>query len=273
VSSFAAILTFITAALVSLSIASAQTRIISVSGDLDFGSIPFGAASERLLIIGNAGDSLLTISNLVFSPPATLAPATFHGNFFGQLPPGANAYLQIIFTPTVTNLNSTNDVDFPASLTVNSDATGGTNTVLISATGTYPPANPSLHLDFGAVPLGSSHTLTLLLTNTGTVPVTVSNVVLPDGFSYYFGATNGNGGFGDGGGGGGFRGGGGLSSFSSLGPTLAPGSATNLFIFFVPSQVGIGNSFHVATISSDATNADLILITPQGNATNSGLGE
>src|SRR6185312_11535573 len=175
-SSIARILTSIIFAIGSLGVASAQTRIISLSGDLDFGSIPLGLSAQRTLIISNAGDSVLTISNLDFPPVPILEQVAFQASFSGTIEPGGSVYVPITFTPLGTTINGgSNELDFEGYLSVASDATAGTGAIWMTGIGTWPPLATSLNLDFGTVPLGQNKGIALSITNTGTTPVTVSN--------------------------------------------------------------------------------------------------
>ena len=234
----AAILTGIVSVFASSQIASAQTRIISLSGDLDFGSIPLGTSAQRTLIISNLGDSVLTISNLYYPPEPVLIRVDFAGNFSGPIEPGGAEFVPITFTPIGTAINGgTNDLNFQGYLFVDSDATGGSNSILMTGVGTWPPLTSSLNLDFGPVPIGTTTGQILTLTNIGDTPVTVSNVSFPGGFM------------------GGFTG------------TIAPGASENFSVLFNPAAVT--NYSGIISISSDATDPVLVLLTPSGNITNS----
>ena len=170
-------LTFFIAAVVSPQIASAQTRIISLSGDLDFGRIPLGTYSQRTLTISNLGDSVLTISNLYYPPEPVSMQINFAGNFSGPIPPGGVAFVPITFVPLGTAINGgANDLDFQGYLFVDSDATAGSNSILMSGVGTRSPLPPILNLNFGRVPVGTINAFILTLTNIGNAPVTISNV-------------------------------------------------------------------------------------------------
>jgi hypothetical protein len=272
--SLAAVAIFFVFVIGSLQIVSAQTRIITVGGDLNFGSIPLGASTQRTVIIGNAGDSTLTVSNLIYTPTQAHGQIAFQGNFSGPLPPGVSVFVPITFTPTPLN-RGTNDLSFQGDLSINSDATSGTNFISISGVGTYPPVKPNVHLNFGNVQMGGARAMTLILTNMGTVTVTVSNITFPSSFTSSPGY-GGGGGFG-GGGGGAPRGGNSTpsprSSFISRPVAIiAPHSATTNYLVFAPSSVGRSDPSDVVTISSDAREPILALVTPKGNVTNSDLG-
>jgi hypothetical protein len=244
-SSIAGILILITLAFAPPGIASAQTRIISLSGDLDFGRIPFGTSAQRTLTISNAGDSVLTVSNLLFPPVPALSQSSFQGNWSGTIQPGGSQDVIMTFTPAQTLVNGSHDLDFQGYLQIDSDATGGPNSIWMTGVGTWPPATRSLslasNLDFGTVPIGSSAELFLPLTNNGDMPLTVSNITFPAGFSSYF-----------------------------LPVTIAAGSATSVLVTFSPST--ITNYGGIATVNSDTTDPIFIVVTYGGNTTNSLLG-
>jgi hypothetical protein len=237
----APLLIFIAIALGTLQIASAQTRIISLSGDLDFGRIPLQSSAQGTLVISNLGDSVLTISNLYYPSEPAFVQVNFAGNFSGPIEPGGSASVPITFTPIGTAINGgTNDLDFQGYLFVDSDATGGSNSILMTGVGTWPPLTPNVNLAFGTVPVGTLNGDILILTNIGTTPVTVSNIFVPLGF---------------------------VAGFSA---TIAPGQGEYADVGFAPTAVG--NYAGIASISSDATDPALVVITPGGNLTNSPSG-
>jgi hypothetical protein len=239
----AAIFTFITSVILSPGTAHAQTRIISLSGDLDFGRVPFGASSQRVLAISNLGDSVLTVSNLNYPLVPLWGQASFQGNWSGTIPPNSTEFVYITFTPSGSMIEGdTNDLDIQGYLTVESDATAGDNFYFMSGIGNWPPLSANINLDFGTVPIGNQNETTLILTNIGTEPVTISNnLSAPDGF---------------------FIG----SSFD----TIPPGLSANLYVGFNPMMV---TNYHaLAAVTSDAVDPVLVLMTPSGNVTNSALG-
>lgn len=242
----AATFTFIIAAIAPLEIAFAQTRIISLSGDLDFGRIPLRTSAQRTLTISNAGDSTLTIRRLDYPPEPVLVQLDLEGNWSGQIAPGGSHDVVITFTPLGMSIFGSNDLDFAGFLYVESDANGGTSSIAMSGVGTWPPANRILsltsNLDFGTVPIGHAKGLPLSLTNSGDTVLTISNITFPDGFLAGF--------------------------FFPL--DIAPGTSTNIFIQFNPTMVT--NYAGIATVNSDSTEPAFILVTYGGNFTNSQLG-
>ena len=90
------------------------TKVIALSGDLAFGEVMVGSSSNRMLIISNAGNSTLTVSNIDY-------PDGFSGDWSGAISASGSSNLWVTFFPSlVTN--------YTGSLTVNSDATSGGST-------------------------------------------------------------------------------------------------------------------------------------------------
>ncbi len=96
-------------------------RIIALSGDLDFGSVMLGATNQAVLTLSNGGNTTLTVTNISY-------PAGFSGAWAGTLAPGASTNVTVVFAPVaVTNYGGT--------VTVYSDATSGSNTLVVSGIG------------------------------------------------------------------------------------------------------------------------------------------
>jgi len=112
------------------------TRIIGFSGNLAFGSVMVGATPQLTMSITNAGNSLLTVSGIIY-------PAGFSGWGNGSIgiAPGSSTNIAVTFTPAVF-------VAYGGTITVNSDATGGISTNSVSGTGMPAPcvilATPSI---------------------------------------------------------------------------------------------------------------------------------
>ena len=151
-------------------------RIIGLSGNLAFGSVPTGTTATVTLTITNAGNSTLTINNITY-------PVGFSGAFSGTIAVGTAQGLPVTFAPTaLTNYSGT--------VTVNSDATSGFNGMAVSGTGT--PVVPtriiglSGNLAFGSVPTGTTAMATLTITNAGDATLTINSISYPTGFSGTF---------------------------------------------------------------------------------------
>jgi hypothetical protein len=145
---------------------------------LNFGNVLVGSSAQLTLTITNDGNSALTISNITY-------PTGFSGDFSaGTIATGSTTNVIVTFSPTDT-------ITYSGSVTVDSDATSGANTVTASGTGINPPPvapiiSLSGDLDFGDVEVGSSAQLTLTISNAGTSTLTISNITYPNGFSGAF---------------------------------------------------------------------------------------
>jgi hypothetical protein len=153
----------------------APTRVINLLGNLAFGGLTVGQSTNRPLTISNSGNATLNVTNISY-------PQGFRGNWTNGtigLAPGASTNITVTFAPTNAQLFSNN-------ITVGSDATSGSNTILASGTGTPVPSrviNVPTALSFSNCPVGSSNSATLTISNGGNAPLTVSNIVYPSGFS------------------------------------------------------------------------------------------
>ena len=98
------------------------TRVINVTGDLNFGQVTVGDGQTRFLAIGNSGTGTLTITGIT-------GPC---GSFFsvswasGTISAGASQTVSVRFAPTGAQ-NCT------GVLTVNGDQTSGSNTIAVVA--------------------------------------------------------------------------------------------------------------------------------------------
>jgi hypothetical protein len=184
--------------------------VIAVSGNLSFGSVIVGLSGQSTLNIANTGGVTLNVSSIDY-------PLGFSGDFAGAIAPGGSTNVTVTFTPT-------NAAPYGGTITVNSDAFKGTNQVNVSATGIDPTRIISLSgdLNFGAIFVGSTAHLTLILTNSGNSDLTFTNIMLPA--QYVASITSG---------------------------VLAPGATTNVDVAFTPPDT---NSFNgIVTVVSDAT--------------------
>ena len=149
------------------------TRIISLSGDMDFGEVTVGQSGQRTLTISNDGNSTLTVSSISF-------PSGFSGDWAGgSVAAGGSQDVTVTFSPTEA-------ASYGGTITVNSDHTSGTNTVSCSGTGVIPATriiSLSGDMDFGEVTIGQSGQRTLTISNDGNSTLTVSSISFPSGFS------------------------------------------------------------------------------------------
>jgi hypothetical protein len=98
------------------------TRILNLSGNLDFGEVTVNGYGLRTLTISNGGNSPLHISGLSHSN------GKFAGSFVGTIPVGVSRNITLAFQPTVTGV-------LGGTLVVNSDATSGQATVVETGRG------------------------------------------------------------------------------------------------------------------------------------------
>ncbi len=147
------------------------TRIISLYTNLEFGNVAVGQTQHRNLNISNSGNSPLTVSSISY-------PAGFSGDWSGGTIPGGNSKT---FSVTFSPVSQTN---YGGLVTVDSNATSGTNTTTASGTGVPPSAIALLaDLTFGSVSVGESAQRNMTIVNQGDLPLTVSGISYPSGFS------------------------------------------------------------------------------------------
>jgi hypothetical protein len=110
-------------------------RVISLSGDLAFGSVTVGGSSNRMLTIANTGNSPLTVGSIS-------CPSGFSASWLGVIPAGGSTNVGVLFSPGAAT-------NYSGSVMVNSDATSGANTLGVSGygvlqTNAVPPAQSIL---------------------------------------------------------------------------------------------------------------------------------
>jgi hypothetical protein len=103
-----------------------QTKIIGLSGNLNFGSLVAGGSATRTLTISNSGKAPLVITGISHSDGA------FTGNFAGTIAAGRKKNVTITFRPTAIQTYS-------GTLSVASNATSGTPTAAETGIGTAAP--------------------------------------------------------------------------------------------------------------------------------------
>jgi hypothetical protein len=99
----------------------AYTRIIRLTGSLDFGTCASGSTQDAILTIWNDGDCAMTVTGIQYSD------SCFSGNWSGKLSAGGSTNITVTFVPVLVQAYS-------GTLTVNCDKTSGTN--FIACTGT-----------------------------------------------------------------------------------------------------------------------------------------
>lgn len=101
------------------------TRVLELSGALNFGSVNVGSSSNRLLTISNAGNATLTVNFVT-------QPVGFTGGWSGTIPPGGATNVTVAFAPLAA-------IAYTGNLVVVSDATSGTNEFGVSGIGVNAP--------------------------------------------------------------------------------------------------------------------------------------
>jgi hypothetical protein len=125
-----------------------------------------------MLTIANNGNSTLNVNNISY-------PSGFSGNWAsGSIAPGSSQTVTVILTPSAAT-------NYSGNLVVNSDATGGVNSIPVSGNGTVLTSITALtgNLAFGNVSVGSTATAPLVIANNGNSTLNVSAINYPEGFS------------------------------------------------------------------------------------------
>ncbi len=122
------------------------SRTISLSGNLAFGNVVVGSSKTGTLTIENTGNSVLTVSNIIF-------PEAVTGDWSsGQIPPHSSRVVTVTFRPTRSGA-------FTGNVQVVSDASSGGNTFAIQGAGLIvaflsselkPPADGLFQVSVGA---------------------------------------------------------------------------------------------------------------------------
>lgn len=168
-----------------------ETRVISVSGNLNFGNVLIYSSAERTMKISNLGNSPLT----VFGIDGPIQPVLLWGgystdwNWSGTIRPGGSVDLTVTFAPKGAGVgNAPAPAYYPGSLTVLSDATSGTDSIQVSGAGVLqlnlpsPIVSVATNLDFGRTEIGSIKRLALVIANTGNADLTIRQIVFPPRF-------------------------------------------------------------------------------------------
>jgi ribosomal protein L18E len=149
------------------------TRVISLSGNMNFGNVSVGSSSQQTLTISNTGNSSLTVSQINL-------PLGFSSNFPGVISAGSSQNVTVTFAPTTAT-------SYSGTITVLSNATSGTNTISCSGTGTAAPIiiiGVSGNLAYGNWTVGSTSSLqTLTIANSGNATLSVTGITYPAGFT------------------------------------------------------------------------------------------
>ncbi|HYE87804.1 MAG TPA: choice-of-anchor D domain-containing protein [Vicinamibacterales bacterium] len=102
------------------------TSAISLTGNMNFGSVTVGQSATSTLTIGNTGSGALTITSVTY-------PTGFTGSFAsGTVPANGSQAVTVTFTPTAAQTYSGNII-------VTGNQASGTNTIAVSGSGTAIP--------------------------------------------------------------------------------------------------------------------------------------
>jgi hypothetical protein len=210
-----------------------------------FGSLPIGqASSAQTLIIASNGGQALSLNKLAITGanPGDFAETdTCHVPTVLQ--PGNSCSALIVFSPSATGSRS-------AALTITSNASPATESAQLSGTGLAPAPAVTLvpgSLDFGTLTQGSSASLNVSATNSGTAPLHITTVVL--------GGANAN-------------------DYNSSSPTcnsaVAVNSACTIIVTFTPLASGLRSA--TVTVSDDSPGSpQTIAVKGTGLATGPGV--
>ena len=148
-----------------ITVSEGSIPIISLTGTDIYEDTFVGQSTLGSLTISNTGTAPLNVTDINYSS------SVFSGDWNGEIPAGDSQNVTVTFTPSeVTTYSCT--------ITVNSNATSGTNTKSVSGRGVTGTPIISLSGDtsFSDVPVGDSDSTTLTISNTGTAPLNVTGI-------------------------------------------------------------------------------------------------
>jgi Cep192 domain 4/HYDIN/CFA65/VesB-like, Ig-like domain/Abnormal spindle-like microcephaly-assoc'd, ASPM-SPD-2-Hydin len=202
--------------------------------DVSFGTVPVGHSQQTTITLHNYGLQTISLNGINVGAPFVVASAEIPK----QLPSGASAVVAVTFAPqSAQDYNSTIAVVTPAgqAQVAVSGSGAGPNASQPTPTGVL-RANVSA-LDFGTQAVGSNTQQTLLLSSTGTAPVTLSQIAT------------------------------GSSAFMVIAPALPavvqPGQVLSLAVDFMPSASGAVSS--QLTVTSDAATTPTLTVSLTGS--------
>jgi hypothetical protein len=164
--------------------AAPSPRLTLSANTLAFGNVTVNTSATKTLTLASSGTAPLKVNSVML---AGAGFAISGAAFPATLNPGQSVTLEARFDPTATGADT-------GTITISSNSsTGVTATVSLSGTGTN-PSNPVLTvsttaLNFGDDPVGTTATLSVKLTSTGTSPVTVSAASVTGSDFTFSGAT------------------------------------------------------------------------------------
>jgi Abnormal spindle-like microcephaly-assoc'd, ASPM-SPD-2-Hydin len=213
---------------------------------VNFGNVQTGASTSQALVLSNSGKSDLTVSQAIVSGPGF----SLRGSSLPlTLPASQNVTINVAFSP-VSGGSASGSLSLVSSTTLTHDRSGKhntvnttTTTVAMSGTGSTPTIVPPgvlvpypASLSFTAIQVGSSQTLSAVLTNSGGSDVTITQATILGT------TTTGN-------------------SFTlnglSLPTTLAAGQRVTFSVTFAPSSAGAASAS--VSIASNASTPTLVI--------------
>ncbi|MGB6251573.1 MAG: choice-of-anchor D domain-containing protein [Terriglobales bacterium] len=157
--------------------ATASGQLTANPSSIGFGSVAIGTSATQSVVLNNTGNWDVTI----FKATAPENGFSISGlNLPLTLAPGQSANFTTAFAPLFKGVARGNVFLEYSRTQMGRMPVGGTTTVSLSGTGTTPSqltASPS-SLNFGNVQVGSSETLSEILTNSGSSSITISQATL-----------------------------------------------------------------------------------------------
>ncbi len=143
---------------------------------LELGTVEIGGSSEAALVVTNAGNEDLTVSDIALEPPVT--DLTITTDCLKPVPADKSCAISVLFTPTAAG-------DRGTTLTFDDNTADGSHALPVTAQGATPAGVPALEikppaLDFGVVPQGTAAQQEVAVVSSGTADVLISGVVPPD---------------------------------------------------------------------------------------------
>ena len=206
---------------------------------LAFGSQQVGISSNPLSVtLDNTGSGSLTFTALSISGDFALGAATTCATSTPVSAAGT-CTLNVTFTPTATGVRN-------GTVTITDNASGGTQTVALSGTGTAPLVSLSVpSLSFGSESLDATTTAqAVTVNNTGTAPLTFSNIVATGDFAVAASGTT-----------------------CSTSAPVATGSNCVVFVTFTPTAAGTRNGALTLTDNSNGLTNSTQTVTLSGTGT------
>lgn len=147
---------------------SVSDNTLLVTGDLQFGDVAVGTSVQKTLRLTNNGTGTITVSSISVASP-------FSVNWTGgPIAAGTTKEVLVIYSPTATG-TATQQVS------INSDAINSTETVTATGNGISGTSDTRIislpgSINFGNVLVGQSAAQTVVISNTGNAPLTVTSL-------------------------------------------------------------------------------------------------